>query len=337
MFSLIIWGNTCSYFTAFQKSLKAICVPDRWNADVNVMTRLHFHSSCQQTVKPEVHECHAWRARREEDHEAICLLCTCVFTESSSCAPTTALCKQPTPRQWEQRQVGCRTRSTGETELHCCWSLKPSSPALRCSSPRAWPWPGPLSLLAALLRRGWRALPAGSAVKQLSGQNNQPQEESHAFRLPGQHLSWIFQKIRSMSAMSDKCKRWWEKNRHGRKTICQPLASKVEHLIVLIWEQVALITSLIDYLFESENQDVYMKVSWGILHNIYKLHKDVIRVLAPEEDFYWGGASAECLCTVCMAATGVRAPANRTQRAFHSPTAQSWTLFVRSQMAVAKL
>lgn len=120
---------------------------------------------------------------QSEDHEAICLLCTCVFTESSSCVPTTALCKQPTPRQWEQRQVGCRTRSTGETELHCCWSLKPCSPALRCSSPRAWPWPGPLSLLAALLRRGWRALPAGSAVKQLSGQNNQPQEESHAFSL----------------------------------------------------------------------------------------------------------------------------------------------------------
>lgn len=120
---------------------------------------------------------------QSEDHEAICLLCTCVFTESSSCVPTTALCKQPTPRHWEQRQVGCRTRSTGETELHCCWSLKPCSPALRCSSPRAWPWPGPLSLLAALLRRGWRALPAGSAVKQLSGQNNQPQEESHAFSL----------------------------------------------------------------------------------------------------------------------------------------------------------
>lgn len=35
--------------------------------------------------------------------------------------------------------------------------------------------------------------------------------------------------------MPDKCKRWWEKNQHGRKTICQPLASKVEHLIVLIW------------------------------------------------------------------------------------------------------
>lgn len=61
----------------------------------------------------------------------------------------------------------------------------------------------------------------------------------------------------------------------------------------------ALITSLIDYLFESENQDVYMKVSWGILHNIYKLHKDVIPVLGPEEDFYWGGrqlsASAQCV------------------------------------------
>lgn len=133
---------------------------------------------------------------------------------------------------------------------------------------------------------------------------------------------------------------------HGRKTICQPLASKVEHLIVLIWVNIRTsgAENILDYLFESENQDVYKNVSWGILHNIYKLHyklnnklhKDVIPVLATEEDFYWG-ASAECLCTACTAATGVRAPANRTQRAFHSPTTQSWTLFVRSQMAVAKL
>lgn len=87
MFSLIIWGNTCSYFTAFQKSLKAICVPDRWNADVNIMTRLHFHSSCQQTVKPEVHECHAWAcAQRRRSWGNLSLVHVCLHRVFFLCA-----------------------------------------------------------------------------------------------------------------------------------------------------------------------------------------------------------------------------------------------------------
>lgn len=102
-------------------------------------------------------------------------------------------------------------------------------------------------------------------------------------------------------------------------------------------EQVALITSLIDLLvWIREPRCLYE----GELRDFTQHLQTTQRCDScpgPWGGLLLGGASAECLCTVCTAATGVRAPASRTQRAFHSPTAQSWTLFVRSQMAVAKI
>lgn len=68
-----------------------------------------------------------WAQR--EDHGAFCLLCTCVFTEFSSCVPTTALCKESTPWERGGSAVGAELHRPPLLLTQCvttAWTFKPT-------------------------------------------------------------------------------------------------------------------------------------------------------------------------------------------------------------------